>query len=100
VTIRVRTELEAGIATVHAFIKHPMETGNRKDPTGKLIPAEYIREVMCTHNGRTVLTAHWGPGISKNPYLSFRLANAKPGERLALRWEDNQGGRDSVEVVL
>jgi sulfur-oxidizing protein SoxZ len=100
VTIRIRTELEGGVATVHAFIKHPMETGNRKNPSGKTIPAHFIREVVCLHEDRQVLAAHWGPGISRNPYLSFRFAGAKAGERLVLRWEDNQGGRDSVEVVL
>ena len=99
-TIRIRTELTGEIATVRALIKHPMETGNRKDPAGKALLPHYIREVICEHNSQPVLTARWGPGISKNPYLSFQFGGAKPGDRLTLRWEDNRGGSDSMTVTI
>src|SRR5438105_3400071 len=35
-----------------------METGNRKDPAGQSIPAHYIKELLCEHNGKPVLTTH------------------------------------------
>ena len=41
---------------VKALISHAMETGQRKDKkTGKKIPAHFIQEVTCSHNGNTVL---------------------------------------------
>jgi sulfur-oxidizing protein SoxZ len=99
-SIKVRTEVEEGITTVRLLIRHPMETGNRKDPAGQSIPAHYIKELLCEHNGKPVLTTYWGPGISRNPYLSFRLAGAKPGDILTICWEDNQGQRDSLETKI
>jgi len=55
-----------------------METGQRKDKkTGKLIPAHYIQEVTCQHNGNNVVLAQWGPAVSKNPYLSYQFTKIK-----------------------
>ena len=64
--------------SIKAIIFHPMETGLRKDKkTGKKIPGHYITEVNCEHNGKNVLTCLWGPGVSKNPFLSFSLMALK-----------------------
>jgi len=71
--VKMRASLKDGITTVKVLIKHPMETGARKDKsTGELVPAEYIQEIVVTHNDNIVLNANWGTGISKNPYLSFK----------------------------
>jgi len=95
-TIKVRAYLDGDTTTVKAIISHPMDTGQAKDKkTGKLIPAHYIQEVVCEHNGTSVMTAEWGPAVSKNPYLSFRFKGAKLGDKLSLRWVDNKGENDS-----
>ncbi|WJW76185.1 thiosulfate oxidation carrier complex protein SoxZ [Thiohalobacter sp. IOR34] len=100
-TIKIRAKLSKGVTTVKALISHPMETGQRKDKsTGKLIPAHFIQEVVCEHNGNAVLTAEWGPAISKNPYLSFRFKGASNGDILKLRWVDNKGKSDSIETKI
>ena len=79
-SIKIRAKLSDGVTTVKALIQHPMETGQRKDKkTGKLIPAHFIQEVTCEHNGTNVMTALWGPAVSKNPYLSFKFKGAKVG---------------------
>ena len=50
-SIKARAKLSDGVTTVKALIKHPMETGLRKDKkTGKMIPAHFIQEVVCEHN--------------------------------------------------
>lgn len=100
-SIRVRTKNNGDGTTVKLLIRHPMETGLRKDTKdGKLIPAHFIQEVMCKHNGATVFTALWGIAISKNPFLSFTLKNVKPGEVLAITWLDNKGGSDNAMVTV
>ena len=100
-SIKVRAKASDGVTTVKALIKHPMETGQRKDKkTGKLIPAHFIQEVTCEHNGNKVMTALWGAAISKNPYLSFKFKGAGKGDALKLSWVDNQGKSDSTETQV
>ena len=100
-SIKIRAKVDGDVTTVKALISHPMETGLVKDKkTGQLIPAHFIQEVTCAHNGKNVLTALWGPAISKNPYLSFRFKGAKAGDTLKLSWVDNKGERDSTETKV
>ena len=100
-SIKARAKVAGGVATVKALINHEMETGLRKDKkTGKAIPAHFIQEVNCEHNGKNVLTALWGPAVSKNPYLSFKFSGAAAGDNLKISWVDNQGGSDSVETKI
>ena len=100
-SIKVRAKVKSGITVVKALISHPMETGMRKDKkTGKNIPAHFIQEVNCEHNGSNVLTAHWGTAVSKNPYLSFKFKDAKSGDKLKVSWVDNKGNSDSVEAKI
>jgi len=100
-SIRMRARGKGGVTTVKALITHPMETGSRKDKkTKKKIPAHYITEVNCSHNGANVVTAQWGPAVSKNPYLSFQIAGAKAGDTVAINWVDNKGGKDSATAKV
>lgn len=100
-TIKIRARLSGDTTTVKALISHPMETGLRKNSkTGEKIPAHFIQEVVCEHKGDAVLTAQWGPAISKNPYLSFRFKGAQKGDTLTLRWVDNKGESDSIETQI
>ena len=90
-----------GKAVLKAIIFHPMETGLRKDKsTGEKIPAQYITEVDVQHNGKNILTCLWGPGVSKNPFLSFAFKNAKSGDTVKISWVDNTGGSDSKEAKI
>lgn len=100
-SIKIRATLKGDVCTVKALIKHPMETGQRKDKkTGQLIPAHFIQDVSCTHNGNTVVSAAWGAAISANPYLSVEFSGASKGDKVALSWVDNTGGKDSTEVAI
>lgn len=101
-SIKMRATLgENGVTTVKVLISHPMDTGLVKDKkTGKFIPAHFIQEVVCEHNGTSLLTAEWGTAISKNPYLSFRFKGGKAGDTIKLNWVDNLGNSDSGEVKI
>jgi sulfur-oxidizing protein SoxZ len=100
-SIKVRANLKGDETTVKALISHTMETGLRKDKkTGQAIPAHFIQEVTCEHNGKKVLTALWGTAVSKNPYLSFKFNGAKSGDTLKVSWVDNQGDSDSVDTKI
>ena len=100
-SIKLRAKAKDGTATVKALISHPMETGLSKDSkTGEKIPAHFIQEVVCEHKGNTILTANWGPAISKNPYLSFRFTGGASGDTVKLSWVDNKGEKDSAETTI
>ena len=96
-SIKIRAKEKGGVTTVKALMTHPMETGGRKDKkTGEKIPAHFIQEVVCKHNGATVLTADWSGGVSKNPYLSFKFSGGAKGDSVELAWTDNKGNSDST----
>jgi sulfur-oxidizing protein SoxZ len=100
-SIKIRAKLDGDVTQVKALIKHPMHTGLAKDKkTGKKIPAKFIQEVTCEHNGNVVMTALWGPAVSKNPYLSFKFTGASKGDTLKLSWVDNKGESDSTETQV
>ena len=100
-SIKIRAKVKDGTATVKCLISHPMETGLRKDKkTGKLIPAEFIQEVVCESGGKTVMNALWNGTISKNPFLSFDFTGVKPGDMLKISWVDNTGKSDSTETKM
>lgn len=94
---RLQAKFNEGVTEVKALIKHPMETGQTKDlETGKLIPAHFIEELSCEHNGEVVMSAQWGVGISANPYLSFQFEGGKVGDKVKLTWKDNQGQSETT----
>jgi sulfur-oxidizing protein SoxZ len=99
--VKIRAKLNGDVTLVKALFSHPMETGNRKDKeTGEKIPAHYITEVDCQHNGETVCTAFLGASVSKNPYLSFELMGGNQGDDVKLSWVDNKGESGSGEAKI
>ena len=98
--MRIRARADGDVVEVRILISHVMETGLRKDQEGGLIPARFIQFVTVTYQGRTVLSAQWGPAVSANPYLSFKFQGGRKGETLAVAWTDNAGDSRSDEAVI
>ena len=98
--MRIRAQASGDKATVRVLMSHDMETGQRKDAAGKLIPAWYIQEVSAQWNGKTVLNTQWGTSIAKNPFLQFTVKGAKAGDKIAITWVDNRGDRRTDEAVV
>jgi len=100
-SIRIRAQLKGDVTEVKALMSHSMETGLRKDKkTGEKIPAHFIQEVICDHNGKQVLLANWGVAVSKNPYLSFKFKGASKGDTIKISWKDNKGESDTAEATI
>lgn len=97
--IRMRARLKDGVTSVRALITHPMETGRRKE-ADKVIPAHYIQKVIGEHKGKVVFEAHWGTGVSKNPFVGFAFRNAQVGDMVKLKWFDNMGKTGSTEIPV
>ncbi|MEO7937209.1 MAG: thiosulfate oxidation carrier complex protein SoxZ [Burkholderiaceae bacterium] len=98
--MRIRAQAAGDKTTVRVLMGHEMETGQRKDSSGKLIPAWYIQHVTAQLNGKTVMTAQWGPAVSKNPFLQFVVKGGKAGDKITIQWEDNKGDKRSDDATV
>ena len=98
--MRIRAQMAGDKATVRVLMNHEMETGLRKDAAGKVIPAWFIQEVTAALNAKPVLSAQWGPSVSKNPFLQFNVKGAKAGDKIAVTWKDNKGDSRTDEATV
>ncbi len=98
--MRIRAAVRDGVVNVKVLMSHEMETGQRKDAAGNAVPAHYIRSVSATHQGKTVLSAQWGPAVSKNPYLEFSFKGGTKGDKVNITWEDNKGDKRTDEATI
>ena len=97
--MKIRRPLVGDSTEVKVLMSHEMETGQRKDAQGQIIPAWFIQNVIVTWNGKTVLSAQWGTAISKNPFLSFKFKGGAKGDKIAITWIDNRGDKRTDEAI-
>lgn len=98
--MRIRANMQGDKVLVRVLMSHEMETGQRKDSSGNLVPAHFIQNVTAVHNGKTVLSAEWGPAVSKNPFLQFQFSGGKPGDKVQVTWTDNKGEKRTDEATI
>lgn len=78
------------VITIKTLINHPMESGQRKDSDGNVIPREIINKFTCEFNGTPVFTTEIDPAISANPYLEFTVKVMESGT-FKFTWVDDNG---------
>lgn len=89
--VRVPAQVKPGeIFEIKTLISHEMESGQRKDSAGKVIPRKIINKFVAEFNGKMVFEAEWNPAISANPYQSFFYKAAESGE-FTFTWKDDDG---------
>jgi sulfur-oxidizing protein SoxZ len=98
--MRIRAQASGDKAVVRVLMAHEMETGQRKDASGKIIPAWHITDVSASLNGKVVMTAEWGPSVSKNPFLQFTIKGAKAGDKVSITWKDTKGDTRTDEATV
>ena len=98
--MRVRAVEQAGLTEVKILMKHPMETGQRKDAAGKIVPAHFIQSVSVKHKGREVMAAQFGPSISKDPFLTFKFKGGLKGDKISVSWTDSKGETRADEATI
>ena len=97
---KIRATLTGDTTEVKVLMNHEMETGQRKDAQGQIIPAWFIQTIGVTWNGKTVLSAQWGPAVAKNPFLSFKFKGGAKGDKIAVRWVDSRGDQRIDEAII
>lgn len=98
--VKIKGKIKDGTASIKSLMPHPMRTGTQRDPDGNLIPAHFIRTVTCKKNGKVILTANWGPSVSKDPYFAFNVSPAVSGDVIEIDWIDNKGETSSGTLTL
>lgn len=98
--MRIRATLNGSTTEVKILVRHDMESGQRKDAEGKLVPAHFIQNLLVKWNDKVVLDAALGPAISKDPYFAFKFAGAAKGDKINVTWSDNKGDSRSDEIVI
>ena len=98
--MRIRAQAQGDKTTVRVLVSHEMESGQRRDAAGKLVPAWFIQIINATWSGKTVMSAQWGTAVSKNPFVQFSFKGGKAGEKVIVNWVDNHGDKRSDEAVI
>ncbi len=98
--MKMRATLGSGFTEVRVLMSHPMETGQRKDASGKLVPPHFIQNVTVKINGKTVVESQISQAISRNPVFSFRVKGGAKGDKVEVSWLDNTGESNKTESAV
>ncbi|WP_116132086.1 thiosulfate oxidation carrier complex protein SoxZ [Tropicimonas sp. IMCC34043] len=89
--VKVPKSAAAGeVITIKTLISHPMESGQRKDKDGNVIPRSIIHRFTCDFNGENVVDVTLESAISTNPYIEFDAKVPEAGE-FKFTWYDDDG---------
>ena len=98
--MKIRAANKDGVTEVKALISHEMETGQRKDANGAIVPAWFITELVAKHGDKVVLAAEFGSSVSKNPYLAFKFKGGAKGDKVVVKWTDSKGDSRTDEAAI
>ena len=84
---------------VRIIVRHPMETGYRTDDSGKAIPRNVIRTLVCRYDNDVVFSAKLSSGIAANPYLQF-YAKVEESGTFKFTWTDDDGTVTTTEEQI
>jgi len=98
--MKIRATAKDGVADIRVLMSHPMETGQRKDPAGKVIPPHFIQNLTVKLNGKTIAEGQISQAVSRNPVFSFRAKGGKPGDKVEISWLDTKGETNSTDTVI
>jgi sulfur-oxidizing protein SoxZ len=85
--------------TVKIVLSHVMETGYRRDISGKPIPRNIITRFVATLGGEDVIRLDLTQAVAANPYFGFQ-ARAETSGPLVMTWEDDEGASYREEVAI
>lgn len=98
--MRIRATANGDVVEVKVLMRHDMESGQRKDAAGKVIPAHFIKTLVAKWKDKVVLDAQFGPAVSKDPFLSFKFKGGAKGDKLSVTWVDNKGDTRTDETAI
>ena len=84
---------------IKALISHPMETGFRPGPNGRILPRDIIERFTCQYDGATVFVAELHPAMAANPYLVFTVVATRSGD-VVLTWTGDNGFHQTETAAI
>lgn len=90
---RIRVPRDAAVGdtiTIKTLITHKMESGQRRDDDGNIIPRSIINRFVCNFNGENVIDVAMEPAVSTNPYFEFQSLIPTAGT-FEFIWYDDDG---------
>ena len=99
-SIKIRAQIQGEIADIRILMQHPMETGQRKDERGEVLPIHFIQTFSVQLNGKPLIDGQLNTSVSKNPLFAFKARGIKPGDKLAVTWKDNLGDKRQDELTV
>jgi len=84
---------------IRAKLKHPMETGWRKNAAGAVVPRKRIFQFVCTQGNREMLRADLHSGVSADPYFAFFVKAEKSGV-YRFQWFEDGGTVYETSAVM
>lgn len=100
--VRVPDSASAGeVVTIKTLISHPMESGQRRDGDGNIIPRSIINRFVAAYNGETIIDVTLEPAISTNPYFEFQALIPETGT-MTFTWYDDDGSvyEDAQDIAV
>jgi sulfur-oxidizing protein SoxZ len=98
--MRIRASSSGDVTEVKVLMRHDMETGQRKDASGAVVPPHFIQNLVAKHNDKTVLDMLMGTSVSKDPFLSFKFKGGAKGDKVSVIWTDNKGDSRTDEGTI
>jgi sulfur-oxidizing protein SoxZ len=98
--MRIRAVQVKDLIEVKLMIRHPMESGLRKDENGKKIPAHFIETLEVKCKDKLVFDAYLGMAVSENPFLQFSFKDGAKGDMLEVTWKDNRGDTRTDKAAI
>jgi sulfur-oxidizing protein SoxZ len=100
IRIDKRTVSKGDVVEVQALVSHLMETGERKDGSGVLVPRRILKKFSCDADGQEIFAANLTPAIAANPYIRFKFKPQR-SVRLLLTWiDDNETKIVAEEKII
>jgi len=84
---------------IKTLISHKMESGQRKDGDGNIIPRSIINRFTCDFNGENVVDVTLEPAISTNPYLEFAAIVPESGEFKFTWYDDDASVYEEIKKI-
>jgi sulfur-oxidizing protein SoxZ len=98
--IKLPESARAGeVIEIRTLFSHVMETGNRRDNNGELVPRNIVHTFIARFEEVEIIKLDVGAGTSANPHFVFHMKVPGPGS-FEFIWIDDRGNRIAEKLPL